>query len=62
VVVVDGTGVGFNTLFDAPFRRGAEMRRMRSHLKAVVLVYWRGGQRWVVGASLGRAYAGEGRL
>jgi hypothetical protein len=33
-----------------------------SHLKAVVLVYWRGGQRWVVGASLGRAYADEGRL
>jgi hypothetical protein len=62
VVLVDGTGVGFNTPFDAPFRRGAELRRIRSHLKAVVLVYWRGGQRGVVGASLGRAYADEGRL
>jgi hypothetical protein len=61
-VVVDGTGVGFNTPFYAQFRRGAELRRIRSHLKAVVLVYWRGGQRWVVGASLGRAYADEGRL
>jgi hypothetical protein len=62
VVLVDGTGVGFNTPFYAQFRRGAELRRIRSHLKAVVLVYWRGGQRWVVGASLGRAYADEGRL
>jgi hypothetical protein len=33
-----------------------------SFASAVVLVYWRGGQRWVVGASLGRAYADEGRL
>jgi len=62
VVLVDGTGVGFNTPFDAPFRRGAELRRIRSPLKAAVLVYWRGGQRWVVGASFGRAYADEGRL
>jgi hypothetical protein len=62
VVLVDGTGVGFNTPFDAQFRRGAELRRIRSPLKAVVLVYWRGGQRWGVGASLGRAYADEGRV
>ena len=62
VVFVDGTGVGFNTPFYAQFRRGAEIRRIRSHLKAVVLVYCRGGRRWVIGASLGRAYADEGRL
>ena len=62
VVFVDGTGVGFNTPFYAQFRRGAEIRRIRSPLKAVVLVYCRGGRRWVIGASLGRAYADEGRL
>ena len=55
------SGVGFNAPFYAQFRRGAEIRRIRSRLKAVVLVYWRGGQRWVVEASLGRAYADEGR-
>jgi hypothetical protein len=42
VVFVDGTGVGFNTPFYAQFRRGAEIRRMCSHLKVVVLVYCRG--------------------
>ena len=62
VVLVDGTGVGFDTPFDAQFRRGSEIRRIRSHVKAVVLVYCRGGCRWVVGVSLGGAYADEGRL
>jgi hypothetical protein len=48
VVLVDGTGVGFDTPFYAQFRRGSEIRRIRSHVKAVVLVYCRGGLRWVV--------------
>ena len=47
VVFVDGTGVGFDTPFYAQFRRGSEIRRIRSHVKAVVLVYCRGGLRWV---------------
>ena len=55
-MLVDGTGLGFHTPFDAPFRR------VRSHRKAVVLVDCRGGQRGVVGASWGGAYADEGRL
>ena len=49
VVLVDGTGVGFDTPFCAQFREGSEIRRIRLHLKAVVLVYCRGGGglRWV---------------
>ncbi len=46
---VDGTGIGYATPFDAPFRRGAEIRRLRSHVKAVVVSYWQGGYCWVVG-------------
>ncbi len=42
---VDGTGIGYATPFDAPFRRGAERRRLRSHGKAVVVSYWQGGYR-----------------
>ena len=38
VVFVDGTGVGFDTPFYAQFRRGAEVGRIRPHLKVVVLV------------------------
>ena len=62
VVLVDGTKVGFTTPFDAPYRRGAEIRQRRSRVKAVVLVFCRGGWCWVVGASVGWVYADEGRL
>ncbi|MDM7461407.1 MAG: hypothetical protein P3X24_007145, partial [bacterium] len=40
--MVDGTGAGYATPFDAPFRRGAEIRRLRAHVKAVVVGYWQG--------------------
>lgn len=60
--MVDGTGVGYATPFYAQFRRGAELRRLRSHVKAVVVGYWQGGRVWLVGAALGQAYADEGRL
>ena len=60
--MVDGTGVGYATPFYAQFRRGAEIRRLRSHVKAVVVGYWQGGRVWVMGAALGQAYADEGRL
>ena len=46
VVLVDGTGVGFDTPFYAQFRRGSEIRRIRSHVKAVVLVCCRRWRRW----------------
>ncbi len=38
VVLVDGKGVGFDTPFDARFRHGAEVGRIRPHLTVVVLV------------------------
>ncbi len=52
--MVDGTGVGYATPFYAQFRRGAEIRRLRSHVKAVVMGYWQGGRVWVMGAALGQ--------
>jgi hypothetical protein len=61
-VLVDGVDVEFNTPCDAPFRRGAAKGRICSHGRVVVLVDCRGGRCWVVGASLGQAYADEGRL
>jgi hypothetical protein len=62
LVLVDGTGWGFDTPYYAQYRRGAEIRQMRSHGKGVVLGYWRGGAVWLVGASLGDAYANEAHL
>ncbi|MDM7460360.1 MAG: hypothetical protein P3X24_001735 [bacterium] len=32
--MVDGTGVGYATPFDAPFRRGTEIRRLRARVEA----------------------------
>jgi hypothetical protein len=62
LVLVDGTGWGFDTPYYAQYRRGAAIRQMRSHVKGVVLGYWRGGAVWLVGASLGDAYANEAHL
>jgi hypothetical protein len=62
LVLVDGTGWGFDTPYYAQYRRGAEIRQMRSHVKGVVLGYWQGGVVWLVGASLGDAYANEAHL
>jgi hypothetical protein len=62
LVLVDGTGWGFDTPYYAQYRRGAAIRQMRSHGKGVVLGYWRGGAVWLVGASLGDAYANEAHL
>jgi hypothetical protein len=53
LVLVDGTGWGYDTPFYAQHRRGAEIRKMRSHWKGVVLGYWGGGAVWLGGASLG---------
>jgi hypothetical protein len=53
--LVEGTGWGFDTPYDAPYRRGAAIRPMRSPVKGVIWGYWRGGGVWLVGASLGEA-------
>ncbi len=58
LVLMDGTGWA---PYYAQYRRGAEIRQMRSHIKGVV-GYGRGGAVWLVGASLGEAYANELRL
>jgi hypothetical protein len=55
LVLVDGTGWGFDTPYYAPYRRGAAIWSMRSHGKGVVWGCWRGGGVWLVGASLGEA-------
>ncbi|MGQ9657723.1 MAG: hypothetical protein ACUVV1_07455 [Fimbriimonadales bacterium] len=62
LVLVDGTGVGYDMPFYQRLWRGEQIRQIASHVKGVVLGYWEGGVIWLVGASLGGAYADEGRL
>ncbi|MGC8783124.1 MAG: transposase [Armatimonadota bacterium] len=59
---VDGTGFGYAGVFVSQYLRGAAVRRQRAHVKATVMGYSQGGQLWVMGLSLGEAYADEGRL
>ena len=61
-MLMDGTGWGYDLPYYAPYRRGAEIRPIRSHGKGVIWGYWRGGAVWLVGASLGEAYSNEWRL
>lgn len=60
--LVDGTGVGYALPFHAQYRRGREIRKLRSHVKVVAVGYWQGGRVWLVGVQLGKAYADEGKL
>ena len=55
----DGTGWA---PYYAPYRRGAEIRPIRSHGKGVIWGYGRGGVAGWVRASLGDAYSNELRL
>ncbi|MCL6476735.1 MAG: transposase [Firmicutes bacterium] len=59
---MDGTGFGYAGVFVSQYLRGAAVRRQRAQVKATVMGYRQGGQLWVMGLSLGEAYADEGRL
>ncbi len=60
VLLFDGTGSGYNVPYYARFARGVEVRRLRSHVKAVLVVGVVGNRRVLIGASLGAAYS-DGR-
>jgi hypothetical protein len=62
LLLVDGTGWGFGLPYWACWRRGEELRRLRSHVKGVVVVGVAGGKRVLLGASLGPPYSDERRL
>jgi hypothetical protein len=55
LVLVDGTGWGFNKPSYAWYRRRAAIRKIRSHGRGVVLGYWGGGAVWWVGCRWGRS-------
>ncbi len=62
LLLFDGTGFGCNAPYYARFARGAEVRRLRSHVKAVLVMGLVGHSRVLIGASLGGAYSDERRL
>lgn len=62
LVLVDGTSWGFGLPYWAFWRRGEELRRLRSHVKGVVVVAAVGCRGMLLGAALGPPYSDERRL
>ena len=61
--MVDGTGWGYGLPFYQRVKRGQEIRKIKSHVKGVIVLgLTERGHRIVMGASLGRAYSDERKL
>jgi len=62
-LLVDGTGWGYGLPFYQRAKRGQEIRKIKSHVKGVIVLgLTERGHRIVMGASLGRAYSDERKL
>ncbi len=63
VLLVDGTGWGYGLSFYQRVKRGQEIRKIKSHVKGVIVLgLTKRGHRVVIGASLGKAYSDERKL
>jgi hypothetical protein len=63
VLLVDGTGWGYGLPFYQRAKRGQEIRKIKSHVKGVVILgLTERDHRVVIGASLGKAYSDERKL
>lgn len=58
-VIIDGTGFSFNDIYPLQYLRGTEVRKVKSHVRALALVASTGKERFFVGAESGEAYASE---
>jgi hypothetical protein len=59
-LVIDGTGFKYDELYPLKVLRGAEIKRLKSHVKAVVLsVHLESGKRFVLTVLPERSYASE---
>jgi len=62
-LLVDGTGWGYGLPFYQRIKRGREVRKIKSHVKGVVVLGLNEkGERIVLGASLDKAYSDERNL
>ncbi len=61
-LVADGTGFGYGETYYMKWLKGQKLRKVRSHVKAVVLVGMVRGKEVVVGVNVGRAYSDENKL
>ena len=60
--LMDGTGWSYHDVYPLKFLRGTEVRKVKSHVRAIALVGVSGKRRYVLSAISGRAYASEVKL
>jgi hypothetical protein len=60
--IIDGTGFSYNDAYPLSFLRGTEVRKVKSHVRALALVATTGKERFFIGAQEGRAYASEVKM
>ena len=61
--IIDGTGFKYEELYPLKILRGTEIKKVRNHVKVVVLsVHFKNGKRVVVSAVAGKGYSNEIKL
>ena len=60
--IMDGTGFSFKDSYPMKFYRGTEIRKIKSHIKAVILAGVFGKRRFIIGARAGPPYSSEIKL
>ena len=66
-MIIDGTGFGYNDLYPMKFERGTQVRSIKSHVRAVVVIgdFGKVGSRrikTIMGIKAGKAYSSEVKL
>ena len=62
LVMADGTGFGYKDTVTLSFKRGQELRKVKSHVMTEVLVAHTKNLTFFLGVNTGKAYADEGKL
>ncbi|RTZ59581.1 MAG: hypothetical protein DSZ31_03695 [Gammaproteobacteria bacterium] len=62
LIMADGTGFGFEDSIFLSFKRGKELRKVKSHVMTEVLVTHTKGISFFVGVNTDKAYTEEGKL
>jgi len=59
-LIIDGTGFKYDEIYPLKILRGKEIKKVKSHVKVVVLsVHLKNGKRFVLTVLLGESYASE---
>ena len=61
-IIADGTGFGYADTYKLSYKRGKELREVKSHVKAEVLIGFVRGNSVVLAVNVGKPYADEVRL